>query len=186
MGAKRRGEMKRRPVLEVLESVVLQSTATGVAPPAAFVSPPLIPLPMIVSLDGSGRGTYHARQANPDLPTTYSVSTVARFSRYGAAVVTGALQQLGFVASGQATGTLRVILPGGTVTLSLTGPTQPGFSSLPREFQFVVVKGTGRFHNAVGDPVGKGVVDVSLKPSPRPGGAGVVTLTFHSLPVAIA
>jgi hypothetical protein len=179
---------RNRPLeVESLESMLLLSTLSVNSPPVAATT---IPIPIIVGLKGSAHGNYTSEQKNPDTGTTYSVFTAGRFEHYGPAVVTGSLQSLGNIASGKATGTLHVIVPGGTLTLTLTGPTQPGLSKLPTEFSFVITKGTGKFHNSVGDPVGKGTVDVTLKPNATGAspahGHGQVTLVFKPGIVAVA
>jgi hypothetical protein len=89
---------------------------------------------------------------------------------------------LGNVFEGRASGSLLVSVPGGTLTLTLTGPIQGGFAALPSKFSFVITRGTGKFHNRVGDPVGRGTVDVLLKPaaaSPGTQAQGGITLVFH-------
>jgi hypothetical protein len=179
---------RNRPLeVEPLESMMLLSGLTMVNRPA--MAAPIVtsmPQPVSVSLSGTTRGIYAFSNFNPDLGTAYSLSTSGKFANYGPAVVFGNLHSLGNVASGQATGTLFVIVPGGTLTLRLTGPTQPGFSPLPTTFSFVVTKGTGKFHNA---PMGSGTVDVALKPfgsSMNKFGTGQVTLTFHPAAAAMA
>jgi hypothetical protein len=175
---------RNRPLeVEALESMMLLSGLTTMPTMAPVAM--TIPLPIIVGLQGTTRGVYTSSHHNPDTGTSYSVFTAGTFKHYGPGAVTGNLHSVGFMASGHATGTLQVTLPGGTLTLALTGPTQPGFSPLPTQFSFVITKGTGKFHNAVGDPVGKGTVDVTLKPAMH-GGAGQITLVFHPGVVAIA
>ena len=113
---------------------------------------------------------------------------MGRFAHLGIGNVSGTLTSLGNLQQGQASGRLLVRLPGGTVTLALTGPTQNGLSPLPNEFSYSIVKGTGKYHNHVGDAVGHGVVDVAIT---RPIGGlhgprfGAISLTFHSLVVVI-
>jgi hypothetical protein len=183
-----RSRRKRPLEVEALESMVLLSTMTSLnTPPVAATT---IPLPIIVGLKGATRGTYSSDQKVPDAGTTYSVLTAGRFEHYGPAAVFGSLQTLGNIASGQASGTLHVIVPGGTLTLKLTGPSQPGMSSLPTEFSFVITGGTGKFHNSVGDPVGKGAVGITLKPNAAGAspthGHGQIVLVFKPGIVAIA
>ena len=180
----------RRLDVESLESMTLLSGMTAVVGhplPAAQISSQAIPLPIIVGLKGTTHGTYTS-SSFPDVGTSYSVSTAGKLSGYGVGTVYGTLHSLGFIASGHASGTLHVVLPGGTLTLKLTGPTQKGFSPLPKQFSFEITKGTGKFHNATGDPVGKGTVNVTIKPGPGAGlqGHGQVTLTFVPGIVAIA
>jgi hypothetical protein len=185
-----RGRRRRPLLVEPLDArTLLSGLATTTLPPVGPPSAQTIPLPIIVALNGTTRGAYSFVTKNPDIGKSYTVATVGKFKTYGEGTVVGTLHTLGNVASGHATGTLTVYLPGGTVTLSLTGPLQKGFSPLPTEFSFVITKGTGKFHNAVGDPVGAGTVTLSLKPIPgstATAGAGQLTMVFHSKPVAIA
>ena len=176
--------------VESMESLTLLSGMMAVVShplPTAQISAQTIPLPIIVGLKGTTNGVYTS-SSFPDTGTSYSVYTAGKLSGYGTGAVYGTMHSLGFIASGHATGTLHVILPGGTLTLTLTGPTQPGFSPLPKQFSFEITKGTGKFHNATGDPVGKGTVNVAIKPGPGAGlqGHGQVTLTFVPGIVAIA
>jgi hypothetical protein len=170
--------------IEPLESIRLFSgiSTFGLTRPAvAAIS--TIPLPHLVALNGSTAGTYTSESPVPDIGATYSVRTSGKLARLGRASVSGSLNSTGFIAQGRAGGTLLVTVPGGTLTLALTGPTQPGFSPLPTKFSYVITEGTGRFHNRAGKPVGKGTVDVVLDPvnlSVAGTGQGRVTLVFHA------
>jgi hypothetical protein len=142
----------------------------------------MIPLPRLVALKGSTRGTYAFESPVPDVGTAYNINTAGKLAGLGHATVSGSLNSIGFIAQGRAGGTLLVTAAGGTLTLKLTGPVQPGFSSLPSTFSYVITKGTGKFHNRFGDPVGKGTVDVILAPagsSAAISGQGEVKLVFH-------
>ncbi|HEV3165518.1 MAG TPA: hypothetical protein VGZ22_15935 [Isosphaeraceae bacterium] len=182
-----------RPLeVEPLESMTLLSGMPMMSSPpmaAPMIPAPPLPLPIIVSLNGTTHGFYASQQTVPDVGTTYSVLSFGKFAHYGTGLVFGTLHSLGNIASGIATGTLHVILPRGTLTLALTGPTQSGFSPLPKEFSFTITSGTGRFHDFVGDPVGKGTVDVTLQPdasSTATHGHGRITLAFHPGVVVLA
>jgi hypothetical protein len=176
--------------VETLESMVLMSgVSTAISLPPVPVTTLTTPLPIIVALKGITHGNYISEQKTPDVGRTFTVFTSGMFEHYGPAVVFGSFHSLGNVASGMATGTLHVVVAGGTLTLSLTGPTQKGPADLPKEFSFVITKGTGKFHNAAGDPTGKGTVDVTLKPDPSSSakyGHGEIILTFHPGTVAVA
>ena len=182
---------KNLPAVEQLEAVELLTGLTAISnPPAAAAAPIVsaIPIPIIVGLNGQTHGSYSSQVRIPDTGTIYDLQTTGKFHGYGQATVTGTLHTTGFTATGRAFGTLKVVLPQGTLTLTLTGPTQPGFSPLPNTFSFVISNGTGKFHNKVGDPVGRGTVTVTLVPPLTPSSqhqAGGVTLAFHSVPVAI-
>jgi hypothetical protein len=177
---------RSRPLeVEPMEPKLLLSGANIVSvPPAPEPLLPILrlPLPIIVGLSGTAHGSYTSSQKVPDVGTSYTVSASGTFTTYGKAAVSGSLQTPGFIATGKATGTLNLAFVGGTLTLALTGPTEKGFGGLPSEFSFVITKGTGRFHNSVGDPVGKGTVDVSITPGATGtalSGHGLITLTFH-------
>ena len=179
----------QRPEVESLEALTFLSGLAATHSPAALVAPHFIPLPIIVGLKGTTQGYYAIKSLNPDAGRIYSLSTSGVFHDYGPGNVSGALRSVGFLAKGQATGTLLVNLQGGSVTLALTGPIQPGFSALPKTFSFTITHGTGKFHNFVGDPVGKGTVDVTLSAASKGAPAGVqgrIVLVFHSGIVAIA
>jgi len=177
-------QRRNRPLgFEPLESIRLLSGLTMAGNGAAEAASTLaFPLPILVALKGVTRGTYTSGSEIPDVGTTYSVHTSGKFARYGAAAVSGSLHSLGFIAQGKAGGSLLVTVAGGTLTLRLTGPAQQGFSALPNRFSYVITKGTGKFHNQVGDPVGKGTVDVIIMPqgsSTARHAQGSVTLVFH-------
>ena len=62
----------------------------------------------------------------------------------------------GFIVSGHATGTLTLTslsknaADRGSVTLKLTGPTEPGFGPFPKTLSYVITSGTGAFTGATG------------------------------------
>ena len=169
--------------IETLESIrPLSGIPTSGLTEAAVAAISTIPLPHLVALKGSTRGTYASESSVPDIGATDTVRTSGKLARLGHAIVSGSLNSTGFIAHGRAGGTLLVTVAGGTLTLELTGPTQPGFSPLPTKFSYVITKGTGKFHDRFGDPVGKGTVDVILNPvnsSAAKTGQGGVTLVFH-------
>jgi hypothetical protein len=70
---------------------------------------------------------------------------------------TGTLRSPGFIAKGHAGGTLTLTNAHGSVTISLKGPLQRGFSSLPNKFSFQITSGTGAY---AGD-TGRGMAQLS-------------------------
>jgi hypothetical protein len=188
MRESRRSRGQRRPEVEPLESFTLLSglaTSTALATPMIPISVKVIPLPVIVSLNGTTHGTWSVLKTPPDTGITYSVTTKGSFVKYGAGTVNGTFHTPGFILNGKATGSLLVTFPKGTLTLKLSAPAPKGFPALPSELSFVVTKGTGVFHNKVGDPVGRGTVKVTLFPAPpsasaTPVNGNRVTLEFHS------
>jgi hypothetical protein len=102
------------------------------------------------------------------------------------AQLTGTLHLTGFIAHGQATGTLTFTVGGDRLSLSLVGPVQPGFSGAPKSFTYTITGGTGHF---AGDR-GGGMVNLQETPAaldsngslpflPAPGPSGIFTMTFR-------
>jgi hypothetical protein len=167
---------------ETLEAVTLLSGMGARLPiiPAVIAPEPLIPLATTtpVVFNGTARGFYTSSAGVPDVGTSSNVFASGRLLGLGGSTVNGSLHSTGFIAQGHATGTLTIHAPRGNLTLSLTGPTQPGFSPLPGQFAFKIQGGTGRYAHASGG----GTVDVKLSPISSAGmnGVGLITLTFHS------
>jgi hypothetical protein len=155
------------------------------------------------ALAGSGSGTYTVspllvdsspQPASPghaqpqfriivgDVGDRYDFTGVADLARLGNVTVSGSIHNPGFVATGHATGSLTFTNANGSVTISLTGPSQPGFSRLPTSFQYRVTGGTGEYQN-VHD---HGTLSLVLIPAPAGGTAqgtvpssqGAFTLTI--------
>ncbi len=163
-----------RPVLESLESKFLLS-AQGVAAAAVMVARPML------VLGGSVHGHYDESSVVPDAGKTVTFSGVGRVSGLGQIQFTGHFGTPGFIASGHATGTLVLSNARGTVTLTLAGPTQPGFSAPPATFAYTIVVGTG----AYAARHGHGTLTMGLVPGHSGGpitlqhlGSGGVTIRF--------
>jgi hypothetical protein len=77
--------------------------------------------------------------------TTYNIQGTADLAGTGSVTVTGTITGVGFVLTGQATGQLTFTNKTGSVTVSLTGPTQEGFSPLPTTFTYSVTSATGAY-----------------------------------------
>ncbi len=139
--------------------VVLTTKFTGAV---TFHQNPTITLPAPHALAGSGSGSYAVypllAAADPlpgsaaplhvivgNVGERYDVTGTANLARLGAVTVTGSVYGLGFIATGHATGTLTFSNSHGSVTVDLTGPSQPGFSPLPTQFQYTVVSGAGAY-----------------------------------------
>lgn len=189
MGTERRMRNCSIPGVEGLESKELLSTVTLTSHPSfAAIAPVSLPFPPIVGVQGVTKGSFTTSRSNPDIGGTTFILTTGRIQGLGIATVYGTLHSPGFIANGQTTGTLYVILPGGTLTLKVTGPVQSGPAGVPSELSFTIVKGTGKFHSPIGDPIGKGTIDVVLKPkvSGLTVQHGTATLSFHASIVAVA
>jgi hypothetical protein len=88
-------------------------------------------------------GAYVTGGFLPDAGAAYQLHGTGRYGSVGPFTVTGSVHAVGFVASGHAGGTLTLASASGTLTVELTGPTQAGFSPLPRQFTYRVVHNTG-------------------------------------------
>src|SRR5262249_26228889 len=137
-GDRKRRKRKRALGFETLESMTLLS---GVWVPGVSGSAPLVAPAATGSSTGMGsvqadaskpvavngpvRGVASFDRTLPDAGTTYTLGTIGRFSGLGHAVVSGTLHSVGFIAQGQATGALTLYAHQGSLSLQLTGPTQP-------------------------------------------------------------
>jgi hypothetical protein len=131
-----------RPSLESMESKQLLSGA-GVAMVGTIPSAP------VIMLGGTIHGTFHKPVGIPDVGAQYNLAGSGKLAHFGPATVTGTLREVGFIAQGHSTGTLTLSNAKGSITLSLTGPTQGGFSRLPTTYGFVMSRGTGAYAHDV-------------------------------------
>jgi hypothetical protein len=119
------------------------------------------------ALTGNGSGTYTASHlwaaieppvaphgyATPmhvivgDIGVNYSFTGAADLARLGHVTVSGSALSLGNIQTGHASGTLVFTNAHGSVTVELTGPSQPGFAPLPTQFAYTVVSGTGAYQH---------------------------------------
>lgn len=110
-------------------------------------------------LAGKITGTYSiAPTTNPDIGKLYLFTGTGTAGALGAVSATGSVRTLGFIAGGHATGTLTLSNSHGSVTLTLTGPSQPGFSGLPASMTYQITSATGDY---AGD-TGSGSIAISL------------------------
>lgn len=183
----------RQPQVETLEAMTLLSGVTAMVmhPTSALVMPAGTPsTPEIVALNGHASGSYTSSRKFSDAGTAYKLEKVSgTFAGYGRGVVTGTLHTPGFIRNSDTVGTLKVALPGGSVVLALFSGSQKSFAGLPSQLTYVITRGNGKFHDAAGDPTGRGVIDVSSKASSGFvifNGHGKVGLTFHPQNVTLA
>jgi hypothetical protein len=102
-------------------------------------------------LDGKGQGTFTDNPIPRDAGITYTLGGTATFAGLGDVTVSGTVHSVGFIREGNATGELTFKNANGSVTVKLTGPTQPGISALPHKFEYTVTGGTGQYKNLSGD-----------------------------------
>jgi hypothetical protein len=106
------------------------------------------PIIRLIQLDGTIRGHYTRNMSVPDAGGKYIIGGSGRVHGVGKTDVAGNLHSIGFIAKGQATGTLVLAGARGTITLSMTGAEQTGGpASLPEKFTFEITDATGKYRN---------------------------------------
>jgi hypothetical protein len=146
--------------------------------PPALVAP--APENQGATLGGTLRGSYTITPGIPDTGTQYTLAGAGTLGHLGPVTAAGKVRTPGFIATGQATGTLTVSNPHGEVSLQLQGPPQPGFSPPPEQFQYMVQKATGMYAGLRSS----GTVVLHLTPAPIGMGSphGRFTLTIQPTP----
>jgi hypothetical protein len=125
-------------------------------------------------LRGTIQGTYQRSFGIPDTGTPYTFQATGRITPLGQSAVTAQVRTTGFIANGMATGSMSIMAPHGTVNLALTGPTQPGFASLPSKMSYQIKGGTGPYRHAQGS----GSIAITIVPDSPGGNSGQLTLAF--------
>jgi hypothetical protein len=69
------------------------------------------------------------------------------FAALGRVTFSGWVQGVGMMKTGQASGDLTLHNSKGTLTVTLQGPQQAGFSPLPETFHYQITGGTGAYQN---------------------------------------
>ncbi len=117
-------------------------------------------------LDGTIKGTYKLAPTLPDIGATYVFNGSGHAGAMGTVTAAGTVTLPGFIATGHATGTLKLTrvsasaAHSGSVTLKLTGPTEAGFGPFPTDLAYVITAGTGAFAGATGS----GIIAITLVP----------------------
>jgi hypothetical protein len=167
---------RRTLTVESLESMTLLSGLVPIVGPAATAISQAPAAP--TALNMTARGFFAFSRSNPDAGTTYFFFATTRIPGIGFTTVTGSITTPGFIMNGHATGTLQVHSPNGALTLSVTGPTQAGFSKLPTQLAFTVTSASGQ----LGSISGSGTLSLALNQfgfrSPFTG-SGTVVMTFR-------
>ena len=113
-------------------------------------------------LTGTIKGTYTIPPLmNPEAGQTYVFNGSGTAGALGAVTATGSVHLPGFIANGKAAGTLTLSNSLGSVTLTLTGPTQAGFGAFPSTLSFVISSATGAYAN----DTDAGTIKVTLQQS---------------------
>ena len=146
------------PSLESMESKALL-TATG---GGAVVAPMTAGHPM--RLIGVIHGQYTSPMTNPDAGARFNLSGSGLIRPLGHATANGGVGTVGFIRGGHAGGTITLVQPRGSVTLTLTAPPQNGPAKLPYQFRFTSTAapapsggppGTGTARLVLGDSGGR-------------------------------
>ena len=141
-------------VLQNLESRMLLSGCTAADAAAA----PLVSPAAAVRV-AAGRhfttafkvtGTYSMPMMNPDAGKRYVFKGSGKPAGFGLMQLSGSIQTPGNMGSGQAHGSLVMTNSHGTLKISVTGPTEPGFGPLPTTLSYRITGGTGAYAGASG------------------------------------
>jgi len=117
---------------------------------------------VILVLNGTLRGHYHVNLGIPDVGEQFILHGKGRVQGFGHTDVTGQIHSIGFIARGQASGTLSLSSPTGKLTLVLTGPDQHnGPKGPPDRYTFTTDQATGTYTNIAHS----GTVSLVLFPS---------------------
>jgi hypothetical protein len=117
-----------------------------------------------LSLNGTISGTYKLAPVLADIGATYVFTGTGAAGAVGPVALSGSVHLPGFIATGKASGTLTLddisasAVKSGSVTLSVTGPTEAGFGPFPGTLSYVITGGTGAFAGATGS----GTIAVTL------------------------
>jgi hypothetical protein len=134
----------RLEVQELGERIV--PSVTVVAGPAAsarvLFAPRLTP---ITNVSGSGHGSFSIAPTRFGVGPTFLLRATGTITGMGSVGVIGSLHAPALNATGPVTGTLLIRSGQGSITVSLTAPSQSGSSPLPTSFQYQVVASTGLF-----------------------------------------
>jgi hypothetical protein len=103
-----------------------------------------------LALAGQVSGTWQRKGVVTDVGGDQLLTGSGRVAPLGQVTMQGELHTPGFVAHGQARGTVTLSNAAGSVTLQLVGPSQKGFSQPPTTFHFTITGGTGKDAGASG------------------------------------
>jgi hypothetical protein len=103
-----------------------------------------------LALSGQISGAWLERPTLPDVGGAQTLTGTGTVGPLGTVTLSGELHTPGFIAQGEATGTLTLSNADGSVTLRLVGPPQSGFSPPPATFQYTITGGTGKYAGASG------------------------------------
>jgi hypothetical protein len=170
---------KRRTLqLEELGTRILPSATplplTGPVGSVPSVSPiSLPPINFPGPLSGHGQGEYSYKLILSGAGPQYKLEGTAHLAGLGKVDVSGSLHGVGFIVNGHAGGELTFTNKEGSLTVDLTGPEQRAFSSLPDQFSYQIVSGTGAYAHKMG----QGSLNLTLTPAPS-GPHGTFSLTI--------
>jgi len=150
------------PAIEAMESRTFLSAAPAPSPLVTDSDPvPVITvLKTVVHFHGKLTGTFSHVLTNPDAGNAYSFSATGNLGAVGTVSASASIKLPGFVAKGNALGTLTLTTSTGTLTLKLAGPLEKGFGPMPSAVRYYVSSGTGAYANASG----AGNIGITLAP----------------------
>ncbi|HLW68701.1 MAG TPA: hypothetical protein VKS79_25510 [Gemmataceae bacterium] len=117
-------------------------TTTTPAPPTTTST---TPAQQSHALYGSGTGTYICTLEFMTVPSGYHFTGNGSVKSMGAVQMQIDVYGNGFNNNGSAHGTITLTNAKGSVTVQITGPSQPKLSPLPESFQYKIVQATGAY-----------------------------------------
>jgi hypothetical protein len=139
---------RRTPRLESLEPLVVMSISAAVMPHTLAFSEYAHRHPKL-ALTGQVMGTWQSVMTNPDIGKGETLIGWGTIAPLGPTQVSGTLRSPGFIASGRTTGSLTLTGVTGSVTLTLRGLNQKGFSGAATNYSYTL-SGTGGYAGATG------------------------------------
>jgi hypothetical protein len=137
----------------------------GAAGQQGHGSAPSAAAQQVLALGGQVSGVWQTDfPLNPDVGQGQMLRGGGIVSPLGTVQMTGHLHMPGFIAQGQAVGTVTLSNAAGSVTLQLVGPPEPGFGPPPATFQYTITGGTGQYAGATSS----GTVVFEEHPEARP------------------
>jgi hypothetical protein len=165
--------------VEPLEERALLSSSGIAAPAATATVPPMVVLRNHSVVVGTLKGPYTTQDRIPDVGRSWKLHATGALAGIGRSTIEGTLHGTGFIIRGRAGGTLNVTTSRGTMTITLLGPLQRGFSGLPNQLTYHVTKATGSDRFELG---ATGRVTLTLLPHhpDDPNSPGTIVLAFST------
>ena len=141
---------RRKAVDLTVERCESRAMLSGAAAAISHVASQALVGPVsFIQLGGTIHGNYAQSLGIPDVGSSYALGGSGKVHGVGEAAAGGNLRSIGFIARGNASGSVVLAMKRGTITLALTGAQQTGGpQGLPENFTFAITSGTGKYKHA--------------------------------------